>query len=65
MFWSARSLIEVSAVGDGQKPIEQWWHFLLVGVVLVAAKDQIQDVKKIVEALKAQNRSEVSQHRHV
>ena len=33
--------------------------------VLVAAKDQVQDVKKIVEALKAQNRSEVSQHRHV
>jgi mannose-1-phosphate guanylyltransferase len=33
--------------------------------VLVAAKDQVQDVKKIVKALKAQNRSEVSQHRHV
>jgi mannose-1-phosphate guanylyltransferase/mannose-6-phosphate isomerase len=33
--------------------------------VLVAAKDQVQDVKKIVETLKAQNRSEVSQHRHV
>jgi mannose-1-phosphate guanylyltransferase len=33
--------------------------------VLVAAKDQVQDVKKIVEALKAQNRSELSQHRHV
>ena len=33
--------------------------------VLVAAKDQVQDVKKIVESLKAQGRSEVSQHRHV
>ncbi|CAA0118106.1 mannose-1-phosphate guanylyltransferase/mannose-6-phosphate isomerase [Zhongshania aliphaticivorans] len=33
--------------------------------VLVAAKDQVQDVKKIVESLKAQDRSEVSQHRHV
>jgi mannose-1-phosphate guanylyltransferase/mannose-6-phosphate isomerase len=33
--------------------------------VLVAAKDQVQDVKKIVELLKAQGRSEVSQHRHV
>ncbi|AKH67838.1 mannose-1-phosphate guanylyltransferase/mannose-6-phosphate isomerase [Spongiibacter sp. IMCC21906] len=33
--------------------------------ILVAAKDQVQDVKKIVESLKAQGRSEVSQHRHV
>lgn len=33
--------------------------------ILVAAKDQVQDVKKIVEALKAQNRSEVNLHRHV
>ena len=33
--------------------------------VLVAAKDKVQDVKKIVESLKAQGRSEVSQHRHV
>ncbi|MBU0538140.1 MAG: mannose-1-phosphate guanylyltransferase/mannose-6-phosphate isomerase [Gammaproteobacteria bacterium] len=33
--------------------------------VLVAAKDQVQDVKKIVELLKAQGRGEVSQHRHV
>jgi mannose-1-phosphate guanylyltransferase/mannose-6-phosphate isomerase len=33
--------------------------------ILVAAKDQVQDVKKIVESLKAKGRSEVSQHRHV
>jgi mannose-1-phosphate guanylyltransferase/mannose-6-phosphate isomerase len=33
--------------------------------ILVAAKDQVQDVKKIVELLKAQGRSEVMQHRHV
>jgi mannose-1-phosphate guanylyltransferase/mannose-6-phosphate isomerase len=33
--------------------------------ILVAAKDQVQDVKKIVESLKATGRSEVSQHRHV
>ncbi|MFT6155852.1 MAG: mannose-1-phosphate guanylyltransferase/mannose-6-phosphate isomerase [Neolewinella sp.] len=33
--------------------------------ILVAAKDQVQDVKKIVESLKAQGRSEVSLHRHV
>lgn len=33
--------------------------------ILVAAKDQVQDVKKIVETLKVQGRSEVSLHRHV
>ncbi|MFT6330198.1 MAG: mannose-1-phosphate guanylyltransferase [Bermanella sp.] len=33
--------------------------------VLVAAKDKVQDVKKIVELLKAQGRSEFMQHRHV
>jgi mannose-1-phosphate guanylyltransferase/mannose-6-phosphate isomerase len=33
--------------------------------VLVASKDQVQDVKKIVEALKSQGRSEVNLHRHV
>ena len=33
--------------------------------VLVAAKDQVQDVKKIVELLKSQGRSEFMQHRHV
>lgn len=33
--------------------------------VLVAAKDKVQDVKKIVESLKAQGRSEFMQHRHV
>lgn len=33
--------------------------------ILVAHKDQVQDVKKIVEQLKAQNRSEASQHRVV
>jgi mannose-1-phosphate guanylyltransferase/mannose-6-phosphate isomerase len=33
--------------------------------ILVAAKDQVQDVKKIVELLKLQGRSEFMQHRHV
>ena len=33
--------------------------------IFVAAKDQVQDVKKIVESLKGQGRSEVHQHRHV
>jgi hypothetical protein len=33
--------------------------------ILVDAKGQVQDVEKIVEALKVQNRSEVSLHRHV
>lgn len=33
--------------------------------VLVVNKDQVQDVKKVVEHLKAQNRSEYKRHREI